>query len=173
MLLDIPISDLASMADWVELYAAVGKTAISKSEVCSAIGEGKDPELEESSTNDVRQEHLVDDVWLELERRESLYGEDPPFIFEKRRIVSKIDWKHHPEYLMCLLLSILGNPNTPIAPSTETGKLFERLSSEAIKNYLGGHTIIYGHPSKLKVQNIADQLYENTTWKVIAPDTFF
>lgn len=156
MLLDIPISDPDSMADWVELYAAVGEAAISKSEVCSAIEEGKELEPGESSINDVWQESLVDDVWLELERRESLYGEDPPFIFEKRRIVPNIDWDAHPEYLVCLLLSILGNRENP----TVTGKLFERLSSEAIKNYLGGRTIIYGHPSKQKVQNIADQLCE-------------
>jgi hypothetical protein len=150
MFLDIPLDNSDSkdeVADWVELHAIFEENEVSKTEVNSAIEDWKGSEPEES---------FINDVWLELERREFLYGEKPPFTVASSVIVPKIKWEDNPEYLMCLLLSIFGNPED----TTATGKLFERLSGEAIKNYLGGHIIIYGHPSKQNVNDIAKALCE-------------
>lgn len=150
MPLDIPIYNPNSrtmVADWVEISAAIDESEISKAEVGSAIEEWKGSEPDES---------FIGDVWTELERRQELYGASPPYLVESRVVVPNTSWEDIPEYLMCLILSIKGNRDEPAA----TGRLFERLSSVAIKNYLGGQAIIYGHPSRQDVRGIAEELCE-------------
>jgi hypothetical protein len=150
MSLEIPLYNPDSkdgVADWVEFYSALEENEISMTEVSSAIETYGGFEPEDS---------FMSDIWSELDRRQLLYGEKPPFIVDPSSVIPTIKWENNPEYMMCLLLSILGNSED----ATATGKLFERLSSEAIKNYLGGCTIIYGHPSKQTVKDIANNLYE-------------
>jgi hypothetical protein len=58
--------------------------------------------------------------------------------------------------MTCVILSIDGNS----VNSTSTGKLFERLSCEAVKSYMNGEAIIYGFPQKQTVEEIATKMNE-------------
>ena len=130
------------VADWVELYIVLNRDSISKSTLTSSLAQekGDDPSAD-----------FVDDIWLELEYRRLLYGSSPPFNLDTRSVFPIIGRENNHAYIMCLLLSILGNNED----TTNTGKLFERLSGEAIRNYIKGRVLIYGHPSKQTVEDIA------------------
>ena len=140
------------VADWVELFTILNGSPISKSTLTShlSLEMGEDPDS-----------CFIDDVWLELEYRNQLYGSRPPYDVNSRSITPMITKKGNPEYVMCLLLSILGNSEN----TTNTGKLFERLSGEAIRNYIKGRVIIYGYPSKQTVQNIANFTHERLNFR--------
>ena len=61
---------------------------------------------------------------------------------------------------MCLILSLTGNPSNP----TPTGKLFERISKEAIKNYLNGEAIVFGHPARFTIaelSNLTNEIFKS------------
>ena len=151
----VPISNPDSkeeVADWVELFVALNKESISKAAVGSFVEKSRGSEPDET---------FVDNIWVELERREKLYGDNPPFKVEPRNIIPSINWEKNPEYVMCLLLSIFGNTEN----ATATGKLFERLSAEAIKKYLGSEIIIYGHPSYYSAEEIAEKLNERFNYR--------
>lgn len=136
------------VADWVEYHLCVTGRDLSKSELSSQI---------ESSSGSEPTTAFIDDIWNELERRLFLYGEDyPPYQVSSRLITPLIDWSEYPEYLMCIILSIDGN-SVEVA---KTGKLFERLSCKAVKNYLGGEAVIYGFPQKQSVEDICALMYE-------------
>lgn len=146
----IPLSDFneaTSIADWVELMITINQTSMSKSQINSAIN---------SSSGEEPSETIADDVWVELKRRENLYGNIPPYILEYNLITFSLDYKSNPEYVMCLLLSLFGNAQQP----SSTGKLFERLSCEAISNYLNGNAVVFGHPSQMKVSDLTQLLHE-------------
>lgn len=131
------------VADWVELYVIYEYETLSKSEIASNIRVGgREPsEIE------------IDSVLAELERREQLYGSTSPFEVGDNVVVPKINWRECPEYVMCLIYSMQGVKDT----ADEGTKLFERLSSEALRSYLGGETIVIGFPSSagLKEQVIS------------------
>lgn len=135
------------VADWVEFKLCVTGEDLSKSELSSFI--------EDSSGSEPTNE-FIDDVWNELERRVLLYGDQPPFELSPRLVTPSITWEDCPEYLMCIILSIDGNS----AEVAKTGKLFERLSCKAVRNYFGGDAVIYGFPQKQSVQDICTQMYE-------------
>lgn len=145
-LMDNPNS-INSVADWVEFYIYATEDSLSKAELSSHI---------EDSSGSEPDQTFIDDIWLELDRRYFLYGDNPPFEVEYREIKPLLDWKTVPEYLTCLILSLDGNS----VDSVSTGKLFERLSSKAISRYFNGNSIIYGHPSKQTVKDIAKKMYE-------------
>lgn len=145
-----PISDPDSIeyvADWAELFIFLNEASLSKSNLTSYLGIEKGEDLDTS---------FIDDVWVELEYRNQLYGLNPPYEIGDYNIKPLINKNDNPEYLTCLLLSILGNSED----TTSTGKLFERLSGEAIKNYIKGNIIIYGYPSKQTVEDIANHTNE-------------
>ena len=149
-MIQFTISDPDSIeyvADWIELYITLNDESISKSSLTSYLAQEKGEDPESS---------FIDDVWLELEYRQQLYGSTPPFEINSHSIKPKIKSDESPEYVMCLLLSILGNSED----TTNTGKLFERLSGETIKNYTQGNIIIYGFPSKQTVEEIAKSTKE-------------
>lgn len=112
--------------------------------------------------SDELDEQFVDDVWTELKRRRHLYGENPPFYFDSdsEDIESSVDSCSNPAYIMCLILSMFGNPNDPAATSDATGKLFEELSAYAVKNYLNGESVIYGHQPQCTLREIAKRMNE-------------
>jgi hypothetical protein len=142
MLIDNPNSK-TFVADWVEFYVCATKNGLSKSELLTYI---------EDSSGSEPDATFIDDVWQELEIRLSLYGgEKPPYEVNAREIISLIDWESHPEYLVCVILSIDGNA----IDSVSTGKLFERLSCKAVKKYFNGEAVIYGFPQKQTVEEIS------------------
>lgn len=140
-------NSINGVADWVEFYIFALEESLSKAELFSY--------LEESSGSEPDQT-FIDDVWLELDRRRILYGNNPPYDLQVREIIPSFEWKTVPEYLTCLILSIDGNA----VESVKTGKLFERLSCKAVTKFLNGNSIIYGHPSKQTVKEIALELSE-------------
>jgi len=135
------------VTDWVEFHLCVTKSDLSKSELYSHI---------ENSSGSEPATEFVDDIWNELERRILLYGDNPPYLLGPRLVTPIIEWENNPGYLMCLILSIDGNSVEPAS----TGKLFERLSCHAVKNYFGGEAVIYGFPQKQSVENICAQMNE-------------
>lgn len=142
--LDIPnSSDEATVADWIELSVAFEAQPVSKTGVSQMI---------EMSAGDEPSDAFISSVWDELENRTLLYGAHPPFIVQGMEVLPNITWQDNPEYLMCLILSLTGNPSNP----TPTGKLFERISMEAVKNYLNGEAIVFGHPAPYTVTGICN-----------------
>lgn len=149
---------ISYVADWVEFFVCVSENRrLSKSELASFI--------EESSGNEPTNSFL-DDVWNELERRLILYGKNPPYDFDYREITSRMEWKNFPEYLTCIILSIDGNS----IETVKTGKLFERLSCKAVKEYFKGEAFIYGFPNKQGLKDICNQM--NETFNMI-PSSYF
>jgi len=140
-------TSISNTADWTELYMAYQKDYLSKSQLSSYLREslGADPD-----------EDFLQNVWKELERRLTLYGNSPPFRVEDKGFISTINWKDYPEYMACLIFSLTGNPSN----SADSGKLFEQITNEAVKNYLGGNSIIYGHPRNVCVSDICSQMNE-------------
>ena len=135
----IELSDTDSIyeiSDWVEFRVVYGNKPMSKSAMTALL---------QSYVTDLR-EDTVDSVVGELERRCHLYGEASPFTIDGDRIRPAINWRKTPELLMCLIFSLKGvRKQKGIDDGT---KLFERLSNEAVKTYLGGEAEVIGFPNK-------------------------
>ncbi|MDD2890872.1 MAG: hypothetical protein PHE49_09600 [bacterium] len=59
--------------------------------------------------------------------------------------------------MTCLIFSLQGNPYDPL----DSGKLFERITEVAIKNFIDGESLLTGFPSGgISVENIANKLKE-------------
>lgn len=125
------------VADWIELYLATEHRPISKMEVRSNVSlvSGEDSE----GSEDVF-EAFISDIWQELERRQGYYLESPFFI-KGNQVIPNVDSTPMSSYKMCLILSMAGNAYN----TSETGKLFERLVSEALKKYVG-KAEVFGWP---------------------------
>lgn len=146
LIIDNPTSK-SDVANWAEFFICATKNTLSKTQLSSFL---------ESSSGSEPDSTFIDDVWQELIGREFLYGKKPPFQVDSREIISNLNWEDFPEYLTCVILSIDGNS----VNASSTGKLFERLSCEAIKSYMGGDAIIYGFPQKQSLEDIAKQMNE-------------
>ena len=150
-------SDKEYLADWIEFHTIYNNYSYSKAYLFSIVERYHSEESEEEEDFEVDQSLFVDDVWGLLENRERLYGTNPPYNIHDNEIEPKISFEDCPAYIMCLLLSMYGNKEKV----AYTGKLFEKLSSIAIQNYINGAIMIYGHPSPTnKVKHIADTLGE-------------
>lgn len=142
----------AIIADWVELYVIVEGKSISKSKLLSKI-------LAQHSKND---EASVDSALSELERRAKLYGAHS-FYTVNGSVVNLsrvVNWRDHPEYVMCLIYSALG-----VVKTNDGGtKLFEQLSAAALQTYLGGMFRVLGHPAgmsfKKQLVSLASECFE-------------
>jgi hypothetical protein len=123
---DLPDPDSTqTVADWVELEIAAGELSISRSKLISVTG------------ND---ESFVSGVWRELEQRHVRYA-NPAFAVDSET-VTKTNAAVIPEYVACLLYSLYG-----VSEEHRTDpKLFERMTAEAVKNYLHGEVFIFGWP---------------------------
>lgn len=135
-----------NVADWVEFYVSYLQESISKAELSGAI--------ERSKGNEPDEDFIVS-VWNELQTRQQLYGENPPFEVARRLINPRGKWEDFPEYMACLIFSLEGNPNTDAEPAVGAGKLFERISLIAVKHYLRGEGFIYGYPAEQNVEQMA------------------
>ena len=127
-----------AVADWIELGLTSGETSLSKAKVSSVI---------ESVTGSEPEEAFLSDVWRELEERQSRYSQRF-FLCEEDLVLRAPEAASRREYTACLLFSLYGASN-----EHRTGpKLFERLSAEAIKNYLQGRVFVFGWPALQNVQ---------------------
>ena len=115
-----------TVADWVELELAGGEPSVSRSKLVSVVEADED---------------FVSGVWRELESRQARYAA-PFFTVEATQVVRVSDTPAVPEYVACLLFSLYG-----VSEEHRTDpKLFERLTAEAIKNYLNGKVFVFGWP---------------------------
>ena len=132
-MLEIPDpNSIARVADWVELVVAITASSVSKAQLTSNI---------EGVAGDEPPEHFLSSVWQELALRQRLYS-SPSFTVEDRTVEPLTDITVLPEYLVCLIFSLYGvQGNTKIS-----GKLFERLTSEAVERYLSGKAMVFGWP---------------------------
>ncbi len=140
--LDIPDpTNVEIVADWIELSVAWEQEPVSKAAIGHKI---------EMASGDEPSDAFLSNVWDLLDYRMLLYGEHPPFIVNGQEVTPNLIWEECPEYVMCLILSLTGNPVNP----TPTGKLFERVSREAVKQYINGEAIIFGHPTQYTINQI-------------------
>ena len=127
---NIDITSSFSIADWVELYVLYYDESISKSKIGN---------LTEAS------EEVVEGAINELISRCSMYGDKSPFKISGRNIVRNYRWEENPEILMCLVFALQGvYQKKGIDDGT---KLFERISCEAVREYLNGEAEVIGFPS--------------------------
>lgn len=134
------------VADWLELSILYDGKAISKAKIISLFNDN----------NRHDQETTIDSVLSELERRQAMMGDRPPFRVENNTIKrSEYTWKDIPEYAMCLIFSLQGVKK--IRGDEDGTKLFERISKDAVKFYLGGEAIVMGFPNAV---NLNQQLVE-------------
>jgi hypothetical protein len=136
-----------NVADWAEFYVILAKEELSKTQLNRCI---------EDASGSEAADDFVDSVWLEMEGREQLYGDNPPFRVQSSLIVPAIDWEEYPEYMTCLIFSLEGNPVDPL----RSGTLFERITNEAIRSFLGGESLAVGFPTTMAVVDMAAALGE-------------
>jgi hypothetical protein len=150
---------VTEIADWVELSISIANESLSKAAVSSAI---------EDTIGEEPSENFIISVWRELERRQQLYSQTFFRVYD--HFIEPENNHKPPEYLACLLLSLYGGQRQVNRPA----KLFERLSSEAIRCYLSGQAIVFGWPFDLddrpgeeeesrikrKIRRIAEELRE-------------
>lgn len=162
-MIDLPSPDSHStVSDWVELRIAFEENSVSKAEVVRSVSllSGSEPS-----------EDFIDSVWQELRERQTKYR--TPLFEVDKRFVNPLDTAiGHSCYQMCLILSLFGLRGVdPIA-----SRLFEKLTSIAVKRYLSGEAITVGWPGetstiiKSRCAEIANQLNERF---VEHPDSWF
>ncbi len=154
----IGISDPSTkegVAEWTELVLMVEEKSISKEEIKSLIsnagnpaGEEIEKELGEELTDEIKANSFISDVWDELRYRNRLYGTSPPYTIDDMVVSPNVKWSSRPAYMMCLLLSFFGIDQKC---DGNYGKLFERLSNEAVGIYLGGRSEVVGFPRERKI----------------------
>ncbi len=160
MILNYEIRDTSSIygvSDYVEFKVAYTQDSVSREEIISDVGHFSGSDVDEG---------FVTSVWRELELRNSLYGEDPPYqIDEDGLIVPLKNWRTEcPYYMACLIFSLEGNPSSEAGSTTSSGKLFERLSNVSVRNYINGETEVFGYPSTNDIKSISslmNQTYRN------------
>lgn len=143
---------IEDVADWVELVIAYSSRPISKLELTRYI---------EAASGSEPDEAFISSVWQELSFRENKYLK-PPFKVTNRTINPICEWEKEPEYIACLIFSVFGGTKD----LSKTTKQFERVSAEAIKNYLSCKIKILGWPTNHRssfrdqVKNLAIELNE-------------
>jgi hypothetical protein len=142
-MIQLPNPDsIRRVADWIELNVSLSGAQFSKTQVSSAI---------EKLTGAEPRESFISDIWRELHYRHRQYRE-PIFEVAERTIQRRPDVEPSVEYLTCLILSLFGVRGTTQDP----GKLFERITSRAVKGYLSGNAVVFGWPAPPDPQQDAD-----------------
>jgi hypothetical protein len=123
--------------EWLELNLLKNKKSLSKSTICSLSGE----------------DETIVDVWLSiLESRIRLYKQ-PIYSILNNRITPNYSWDEIPEYFLCLYYSFNGANDY----SGGTG-LFEKISAQALKNFLNGEVFILGFPNGKSFNEYLDDI---------------
>ncbi len=85
---------------------------------------------------------LAENTTVEIERRQTLCSDAYPFVFEKGLLRWKDPEKWADPYLVCLLAS----DRDIRRPGDNTGRIFEHMTTLAVKSFLGGGAIRFGDP---------------------------
>jgi hypothetical protein len=146
-------NSIERIADWVELKVIYNYKPISKSTISSYL----------RKHNDDLNEEFVDSIISELIRRKTLYGSCSPYKVVGKLIKPIAKWQDVPELTMCLVFSIRGVEK--IKGKDDGTKLFELLSREAAKKYLGGEAEVIGFPNELKLSQQIGEIARKTCEK--------
>lgn len=139
-----------TIADWVEFNVIYDNRTFSKSRIFSWL----------RAFDDTIEETTIDSVMSELIRRSELYGNASPFIVERKSIIPKVRWSQRPELTMCLIFSIRGVVKKK--GEDDGTKLFEILSSKAVKSYLNGEAEVIGFPDQKKLTKQIESITKKT-----------
>lgn len=102
-------------------------------------GEGMSKSLISSLTDGVLEEEI--DSWIrELEYRSSMYS-NPYYEVKNNKINPLLIWSAIPEYYLCVHYSYFG-----AADNTNGTKIFEKITAQALKNFIGGDVYSLGFP---------------------------
>jgi hypothetical protein len=147
-------NDVQQVADWIELRILVEGEGTSKTALSSHL---------ESIGGEEPADSFMGFVWDELHYRHSILLQ-PHYSMTDQIVEPIMSLAVWPFYVACLILSLHGCSE---GDRTIT-KLFERLSCQAVRNYLQGNAIVVGWPRgqhqgrnrKRKVQEIAQLVDE-------------
>jgi hypothetical protein len=123
----------------IELNLLLNTSSISKAQI---IGLG---DLEEED---------VDELLSKFQLRAGLYR-GSIYNVRNNRIKSKYTWSDIPEYFLCLYYSYFGADDK----SGGTG-LFEKISAEALKNFIKGEVLTLGFPAQIGFNANLDRIAE-------------
>lgn len=145
-----PLPNAEAEADWAELSCLVEeKSVISRSEIEMILEEG----------NVQNREGTIGSIWQQINWRHSKDPNHHPIIATIGRLERLKTWKQTIPYAFMLLLSCHSfYKETEIRRNqwTATSKLFEKLVTEALKNYLG-FAINIGAPRRDDVPSSFDR----------------
>lgn len=140
------LKDKQKVADWLELIVLFEHSNYSKSKIKRKFENLCD------NYDEKRIESDIDGILSDLELRKKYYGRYSPFEIDGNTIKPLKRWREIPEYIMCLIFSIIGVNERSIDDGT---KLFEQLSLEVALKYLNGDGFILGFPNQNNLtQNI-------------------
>lgn len=118
---------LGKEIEWLELNLLKNNEPISKSKIISLV-DGVD-------------EQTIDGWLSDLEWRSILYKK-PIYSIKNNKISPNYSWEEIPEYFLCLYYAFKGANDY----SGGTG-LFEKISAQALKNFLNGEVFTFGFPA--------------------------
>lgn len=139
------------LVEWIEGSIAFSEEGFAQSHIVDVLCENN-VYVEQDFASE-----LLDDAWLELNRRQQLMGRRCPWRVNGRRISRLKKWQEVPTYSFCLLLSLQAIYKKWAkqfgSNYTVQGALFERLTTECLE-HLGWvvHQTGWepGKPSKIK-----------------------
>lgn len=155
------VHDLASLVDWAETSCLFSRQRyISRSEVKDTLGD----EL-------VEEPDLCDDIWANLTWRGSQCS-CYPFSVNQHTLTCRVDFDHALVYAFQLLLSqhaSYDETNLEKATLIRLARVFEELTTYALKAYLSGRSYRFGWPRvgplpkgfAEAVQWVAREMHEN------------
>ena len=126
--------DAERVADWIELELCTGNVLISKSKVASIVEQDSGSEPSEA---------FLSDVWRHLRQRKDRYSNS---FYDIRGTLAEastnVDSGSRLALEVCLLFSLYGASSQ----HRSDPKLFERMAAEAICEYVGGESFVFGWP---------------------------
>lgn len=162
---DVPINDLASFSDWVELCALLEPAgAVSAAKVADVIRDAslvgtaqsdlptwdesfRDPD---AFTDEEAAERFTEGIWGHLTYRAHISADSYPLAIEKDRVIRRYDsWQHTAGFMMLLVADASRfYPEAAIStePSSGFPRLFEKVVEACGRGLFGGASVRFGVP---------------------------
>jgi len=129
-------SNFVLLCDWIEASAVLCEGELSRAAVLDNLI------TEKIYDDQTFCSQRLEDVWSELRRRHLCLGHGSPVVFTGQTLRVAADWREIPALSFCLYLSIAPFYSTyheQFGPDyTQQGKLFERLTVEAVSASFSG-----------------------------------
>ena len=140
--LPMPATDELKLADWLELYALISPDK-NASYIDLERALRREGVFGLDSDEDI--ERIIGDVSFELEQRALSATRAYPFEVSARAISLRATIEDFAPYIFCLCLSFFGT-DQKLNRRPFPRRMFEYLSCEAAKNFLGGEVIRFASP---------------------------